>query len=68
MDSADDIPDETLIEKTLIYLDLEEIDILFKIFPDERIRMVWKERILRQEPLYHNLNKFIAWFYFNERL
>jgi hypothetical protein len=62
------IPDEVLIEKVFIHLDLGEISLLFKLFPEKQIKQVWKKQILAQEPYYHNLNKFIAWFYFNEIL
>ena len=31
--SVNDVPDDILIEKTLQYLDLEEIDQLFMIYP-----------------------------------
>jgi hypothetical protein len=60
------IPDEILIEKVLIHLDLGEISMLFKLFPEKQIKQVWEKQILTQEPYYHNLNKFIAWFYFNK--
>ncbi|MCK4664554.1 MAG: hypothetical protein KAT68_16920 [Bacteroidales bacterium] len=60
------IDDDILIEKVLIYLDLNEINILFKIYSSDKIKSVWKKQILTQEPYYHQLNKFIAWFYFNE--
>jgi hypothetical protein len=62
------IPDEILIEKVLIQLDLGEISMLFELFPEKQIKQVWEKYILAQEPHYHNLNKFIAWFYFNEVL
>jgi hypothetical protein len=62
------VPDETLIENTLIYLDLHEITLLFKLYPKDYVRKVWKENILTLEPRYHNLNKFIAWFYFKEEI
>jgi len=68
INGLEEIPDEILIEKVLIHLDLGEISMLFKLFPEKQIRQVWEKHILAQEPYYHNLNKFIAWFYFNEVL
>ena len=62
--NPDEIADENLVEKVMLMLDLDEINMLFKIFDKEFIRKVWEERILRQEPQYHGLNRFYAWFYF----
>jgi hypothetical protein len=59
-----DADDDVLIEKVMLLLDIDEIDILFKIFDRNFIRKVWEERVLNQEPMYHGLNRFYAWFYF----
>lgn len=37
----DQVSDEVLIEKTLIYLDLDEINALFELFPYKKIKEVW---------------------------
>jgi hypothetical protein len=62
-----DIPDDDLIEKTLIYLDLDEINSLFKLYPYEQIKSVWQKRIKIQDDRYSNLNYFFENFYFNRR-
>jgi hypothetical protein len=49
----------------LLLLDLDEIDILFRLFKKDLIKRVWEENILKQEPYYHGLNRFFAWFYFS---
>lgn len=59
-----DVDDDVLIEKVMLLLDIDEINILFKIFDRNFIRKVWEERVLSQEPMYHGLNRFYAWFYF----
>lgn len=59
------LSDEFLIEKTLIYLDIPEINVLFSIFPKEKIRQVWEAKLLPQGEYLFNLNKFLAWFYFD---
>ncbi|MBI4649470.1 MAG: hypothetical protein HY738_23440 [Bacteroidia bacterium] len=59
------IPDEALIEHTLIWLDLDELFALFRIFPKSCIKKVWKDKILRQEPMYHDLNRLCAFLLFN---
>jgi hypothetical protein len=58
------IPDEVLIEKTLLYLDLDDIDCLFKLFPSAKIKQVWKERLAIQGDYYRRINRFLAWKYF----
>jgi len=60
-----EIPDEILIEKTLIYLDIEDINILFTLYPPKQIKQVWRNRIVTQGDYYHRLNKLLAWMYFD---
>jgi hypothetical protein len=62
---ADDISDEILIEKVLIYLDIEDINSLFLIYPYKIIRDIWRKEILIQDPLYHSLNLLLAFLYFH---
>lgn len=54
------IPDESIIEKTLIHLDLDEIVDLLKIYPKSFIKNVWIDRLVRAEPKYHNYNLLFA--------
>ncbi len=62
---ADDISDEILIEKVLIYLDIEDINSLFLIYPYRTIREIWIKEILIQDPFYHSLNLLLAFLYFH---
>lgn len=62
-----DIDDDTLIEKTLRYLDLDEIKILFEMFSEKNIKRVWLERLVIQGDYLYTLNKFIAWYYFKAK-
>jgi hypothetical protein len=64
-DSLNQIPDDIFIEKVLLYLDIEEIKMLFKLYPKKRIKYVWKDNILSQEPMYHGLNRLYAFLFFN---
>jgi len=64
-ETPDEISDENLIEQVLINLDIEDIDRLFLILPEEKIKQVWVERLVKQEPYFHNLNVFLASVYFN---
>jgi len=59
-----EIEDDLLIEKVLLMLDIDDINLLFQIYNKGFLKKVWEERILRQEPCYHGLNRFFAWFYF----
>ena len=62
--SLQDIPDDVLIEKTLVYLNLPDIDSLFTIYPFRNIKRVWLEYLVPQQDYYGTLNRFLAWWYF----
>ena len=53
-----------LIEKTLIYLDIDEIDLLFSLYTYKKIKQVWRSRVAVQGDFYARLNRFLAWMYF----
>jgi len=59
------IPDDVLIEKVLLHLDIEDVQDLFSLFPKKKIQKVWQEVILSREPLYHNLNRLYAFLLFD---
>ncbi len=65
--SVQDIPDDMLIEKTLLYLDLKEINSLFRIFPFRKIKKVWLEHLVPQGEYLYTLNRFFAWYYFKAK-
>lgn len=44
--------------------DINDINLLFKIYDKVFLKKVWEERILRQESYYPGVNRFFAWFYF----
>jgi nitrogen-specific signal transduction histidine kinase len=58
------IPDDILIEKVLLHLDIDETLSLFTLYPKKQIKRVWKENILSQEPMYHGINRLYCWFLF----
>jgi len=62
---ANEVPDDILIEKTLLYLDIDDINKLFTIFPYKKIKQVWRSRLVIQDDYYRKLNKFLAWMYFD---
>lgn len=59
------IPDDILIEKTLLYLDIDEINKLFLLYPSKKIKQVWRDRLVIQDDYYRKLNKLLAWLYFD---
>jgi hypothetical protein len=63
--SINQIPDNILIEKVLLHLDIEDIKVLFKLYPKIVIKRVWKDKILSQEPTYHGLNRLYSILFFN---
>ena len=66
-DSIRSISDDMLIEKTLLHLDLPEIDLLFKLYPFKQIKQVWLEHLVPQEEYLYTLNRFFAWYYFKAK-
>ena len=64
-DSVNDIPDDILIEKTLVYLDIDEINSLFLLYPFKKIKQVWLELMVPQGDYMYTLNRFLAWYYFH---
>lgn len=62
--STECLPDELLIEKVLLYLDIEEISSMFLLFPPKKIRKVWREKMVSQEPMYHAVNRLFAFLFF----
>lgn len=65
--SIKDIPDDILIEKALLHLDLDEINLLFQIFPFKKIKQVWLDHLIPQGKYLYTLNRFFAWYYFKSK-
>ena len=57
--------DEMLIYKTLIHLDITEIDQLFSLYGKSKVQEVWEKELCIQGDFYRRLNKFLAYYYFN---
>ncbi len=60
-----DIPDDVLVELVMLKLDIDDIDLLFKIFPYKKVKKAWIENVVAQGEMYYVLNKFFAWYYFH---
>ena len=57
--------DDTLIYKTLVHLDIEEINQLFGIYGKAKIQAVWERELCIQGDFYRRLNNFLACCYFD---
>ena len=65
--SIDTIDDDQLIAMTMRYLDLEEIEELFKIFSFEKVKKAWKALLVPEGEYLYTLNRFFAWYYFKSK-
>ena len=61
----DSINDDILIEKTLIHLDIEDINRLFLLFPKSKIKKVWENKVVIRGPGFHSMNYLLAYLYLN---
>ncbi|MCD4769475.1 MAG: hypothetical protein K8R35_04845 [Bacteroidales bacterium] len=59
------IHDDILIEKTLIYLDIEDINKLFYLYPESLIKKIWNEKVVILDAQYRSMNLLLASLYFN---
>lgn len=62
--SFDTIPDEELIEKCFTALDIDDIDLMFEIYPRKHIQQVWRNKMAIQGEYMQRLNIMIAMYYF----
>ncbi|MBQ0088057.1 MAG: hypothetical protein KBT27_01835 [Prevotellaceae bacterium] len=59
--------DDQIIEKTLIHLDLPEINQLFTLYGKQHVKRVWLDSLIPQGDYYRTLNRFFAWYYFGAK-
>ena len=65
--SVKDIPNDIVIELAMLYLDIDDINLLFKIFPYKEIKQTWLTNCVAQREQFYNLNIFFAWNFFMRR-
>lgn len=63
--SVQEIPDDLLVEWVMLYLDIDDINLLFQLLPFRCIKRAWLENVVSQGDRYYQLNVFFAWYYFN---
>lgn len=66
-DSIQDIPNDVLVELVMLYLDIEEINMLFQLLSYKTVKRAWIENVVAQGERYYNLNYFFAWYYFHAK-
>jgi len=59
------LTDELLIEKVLMYLDMQFVNMLFFIYPKSFIKEVWKQNLCPLEPRYHSSNVLFGILFFD---
>jgi len=63
--SRSNLPDELLIEKVFVHLDMDDISKLFELFPKNYIQKVWRENMAVQGEYLFDLNVMIALVFFH---
>jgi hypothetical protein len=63
--SCQNISDWNLIKFVLIHLDLDDIDLLFKIYPKRKIKHIWLKELVTQGDYLKNMNLCFANIYFD---
>ena len=66
-DAVQNIPDDMLVELVMLFLDIEEIDMLFQLLGYKAVKRAWIENVVAQGERYYNLNYFFAWYYFHAK-
>ena len=66
-DSIQDIPDDVLVELVMLYLDIDDIDLLFQLYGYKKTKQAWIENVVAQGERYYTLNYFFAWYYFHAK-
>ncbi len=60
------LPDDIIIEHTLVYADTPDIQKLFALYDLKKIKKVWQTHLL-PDSKYRKLNYFLAIFFFNSK-
>ena len=63
--SVQEVSDDLLVEWVMLYLDIDDINLLFQLLPFNCIKRAWLRNVVSQGERYYQLNVFFAWYYFN---
>lgn len=64
INSFSDIPDNELIEKCFTVLDMDDIELMFELYPRKQIMKVWREQMAIQGEYMRMLNIMIAMYWY----
>lgn len=64
-DTCNNLDDKNLIKYVLIYLDLEDINLLFDIYSKKEIKKVWLNELIPQGDYLISMNLCFALLYFD---
>jgi hypothetical protein len=59
------MPDDVLVELVMLYLDIDDINLLFQLFPYAKVKRAWLENVVAQGERYYQMSTFFAWYYFH---
>ena len=54
------LSDEIIMEKGLIHTELEDMDLLFSVYPKKELKRIWRERLVSHPDRYGILNLILA--------
>ena len=66
-DDIKDVPDDVLVKLVMLYLDVDDINRLFLMFPYTKVKRAWLENVVAQGERYYQMNTFFAWYYFHAK-
>ena len=65
--SIKDMPNDVLVELVMLYLDIDDINLLFCMLPYAEVKRAWLENVVAQGERYYQMNIFFAWYYFRAK-
>ena len=66
-DSVKDMSDDVLVELVMLHLDIDEINLLFRMLPYAEVKRAWLENVVAQGERFYQMNVFFAWYYFHAK-
>ena len=66
-DNIKEVSDDVLIELVMLYLDIDDINLLFRMLPYAKVKRAWLENVVAQGERYYQMNTFFAWYYFHAK-
>jgi hypothetical protein len=65
--SVKDLSNWNLIKYVLLYLDIDDINFLFQLYPKKKIKQVWMEELIPQGDYLISMNLCFALLYFDAK-